>query len=332
MRELSTGAWLQMTLIASLSFVSVALLVQLALSAWRRHRATGARRLRERIQKASSASLGDEGAAAPSSALSQDLLRHLDGLLQQLGVAEPMSLMMSQAGLALRPAQLVVKSVIWAIAVLAACIVAQLGTVGSLALAGCAGFVPWVSVERRRATRLRMLENQLPEVLEVISRALRAGYSFAGALKVVGEEMPEPIGPEFARTQDEISFGIPVKDALNNLLARVPSDNLRYMVVATVVQRETGGNLADIFSKIARLMRERISLQGQIRVLSADGRVSVMILCLLPILGGVGMFFMNRPYIARLWETADGRFLLMLSAGMMTAGVLWMRSIVQIKV
>jgi tight adherence protein B len=332
MRELSTGAWLQMTLIASLSFVSVALLVQLALSAWRRHRATGARRLRERIQKASSASLGDEGAAAPSSALSQDLLRHLDGLLQQLGLAEPMSLMMSQAGLALRPAQLVVKSVIWAIAVLAACIVAQLGTVVSLVLAGCAGFVPWVCLERRRATRLRTLENQLPEVLEVISRALRAGYSFAGALKVVGEEMPEPIGPEFARTQDEISFGIPVKDALNNLLARVPSDNLRYMVVATVVQRETGGNLADIFSKIARLMRERISLQGQIRVLSADGRVSVMILCLLPILGGVGMFFMNRPYIARLWETADGRFLLMLSAGMMTAGVLWMRSIVQIKV
>jgi tight adherence protein B len=331
MREFATDAWLQLTLIAALSFASVALLTQLALNAWRRYRAAGARRLRERIEKASSASLSDEGAATPSSSLSQDFQDYLDALLQRLGIAESMSLTLSQAGLSFKPSRLVLSSIGWAMAVLVVGVVLQLGAAGSLALAVCAGLLPWASIQRRRASRLRKLENQLPDVLEVISRALRSGYSFAGALKVVGEEMPEPVGSEFARTQDEIGFGIPVKDALNNLLARVPSDNLRYMVVATLVQRETGGNLAEIFAKIARLMRERVALQAQIRVMSADGRISAVILCMLPVVGGVGMFFMNRPYIARLWETADGRSMLMLSVGMMTAGVLWMRTIIQIK-
>jgi tight adherence protein B len=198
------------------------------------------------------------------------------------------------------------------------------------AAAGAA--LPLLYVRRKRDKRLMTLEQQLPDVLDVIGRAMRSGYTFAGAMRVVAEDMPEPIGPEFARAQDEMAFGIPVKDALQNLLNRVPSENLRFMVVATVVQRETGGNLAEIFSRISRLMRERVVLQGQIRVLSADGRVSALILCLLPVLGAVAMFFLNRPYIARLWQSPEGHSLLMTAAVMMLAGVLWMRRVIRIRI
>ncbi len=322
----------QIVLIAVLSFGSVAILAQLGLSWWQRHQTVGARRLRGRIARASRSqaeTLSDDSSGAP---ITTGLQNGINALLSRMNLTRSLAASLGQAGLAWSPARLMLISAGCAISCLVLSLIAQAGVATALVCAVVGALAPFAYVDRKRSTRLRALERQLPDVLEVIGRAMRSGYSFSGALKVVGEEMPAPIGPEFARTQDEISFGIPVKDALQNLLNRVPSDNLRYMVVATLVQRETGGNLAEIFAKIAHLMRERIALQGQIRVLSADGRVSAWILCLLPVLGALTMFFINRPYISRLWLSPDGHSLLMLSAVMMLTGIVWMRRVIRIRI
>jgi tight adherence protein B len=324
----------QMVLIAALSFGSVAMLTQLGLSWWRRHQTGSARRLRGRITRMSRSDLADgaEDELGARSAGTGGIHQQLDALLTRSGMVSSVSLTLSQAGLAWSPARLMLISAGCALGGALFGMIAQMGLAAALICAVVGALGPFAYINRKRASRLRALERQLPDVLEVIGRALRSGYSFSGALKVVGEEMPDPIGPEFSRTQDEISFGIPVKDALQNLLSRVPSDNLRYMVVATLVQRETGGNLAEIFAKIARLMRERITLQGQIRVLSADGRISALILCLLPVVGALAMLYLNRPYISRLWESSEGHSLLMMSAVMMLTGIAWMRRVIQIRI
>lgn len=201
----------------------------------------------------------------------------------------------------------------------------------ALVLLPTAAVWPIALAARRRERRLQAFDEQLPDALDTLSRALRAGYSTMGALKVVGEEMPEPLGPEFSQTHDEISFGTSPQLALNHLVARMPSESLRYMVIAMLVQRETGGNLSEVLDKIARLMRERIKLALQVRTLSADGRFSAVVLCLLPFVTVGLVALINRGYIEQLWTTAGGMKILTACALMMLTGIVWIRRIVQIR-
>jgi tight adherence protein B len=330
--DITMSPSIQMILIATLSFGSVALLAQIALDWWRRNQTAGARRLRGRLERANLASVAAEHDTSLVAVAPNALQKQLNQWLSRAGLAKSIGLLLSQSGLGWSTARLLTVCLISSVAFGLSCLSLNGSAPTVLVCAAAGAALPLLYVRRKRDKRLMTLEQQLPDVLDVIGRAMRSGYTFAGAMRVVAEEMPEPIGPEFARAQDEMAFGIPVKDALQNLLNRVPSENLRFMVVATVVQRETGGNLAEIFSRISRLMRERVVLQGQIRVLSADGRVSALILCLLPVLGAVAMFFLNRPYIARLWQSPEGHSLLMTAAVMMLAGVLWMRRVIRIRI
>jgi tight adherence protein B len=132
-------------------------------------------------------------------------------------------------------------------------------------------------VRRTIRRRLEKIEQQMPEALELMSRAMLAGHAFPSALKMVGDEMAEPAAGEFRIVFDEINYGISVPEALNNLAARVPSTDVSYFVISVLIQRETGGNLAELFGKLSALIRERLKLLGTVRVLAAEGKLSAQI-------------------------------------------------------
>jgi tight adherence protein B len=180
--------------------------------------------------------------------------------------------------------------------------------------------------------RLSRIEAQLPDAMDLISRALRAGHSFPSALSMVGNEAQEPIASEFKTTFDEISFGISNDQALNNLAARVPSADLRYFVMAVIIQRETGGNLSELLGKLSTLIRERFKLFGKIRVLAAEGKLSAWILTLLPFgVAGV-IYIMNPKYMAILFTDPLGVTWVIGALILMAIGIFSMWRIIDIHV
>jgi len=193
-------------------------------------------------------------------------------------------------------------------------------------------FVPVLILMSRRKQRMEKFQRQLPEALDLVSRALKAGHAFSGGMKMVADEMDDPIGPEFDKTLDEINFGVSVADALKNLAARVACPDLSYFVVAVLIQRESGGNLADLIASITHLIRERFKLYGRIRVLSAEGRASAIILIAIPIFVAVALVVVSRDYIATLGDDPIGRVLIGIAVGMMIFGVLVMRKMIRIDV
>lgn len=201
--------------------------------------------------------------------------------------------------------------------------------VGVLALATC---VPWILLMRVRGARLHKLEEQLPEAADFLGRALRAGHSFANVMQMVGDEMPDPIAGEFKFAYEEINYGVPMNEALHNLALRVPLTDLRYLVIAVLIQRESGGNLAEVFGNISRLIRARLKLLAQVRVMSAEGRMSAWVLGLLP-LGVMALMMVSNPaYVKVLWTDPIGVTLVWYALAMAAGGVLWMRKLIRIRV
>jgi len=179
---------------------------------------------------------------------------------------------------------------------------------------------------------MKKFQRQLPDALELIARALRAGHAFSSGMKLAADEFDDPLGPEFAETLDEVNFGISVSDALKNLSGRVDCSDLKYFVVSVILQRETGGNLAEIIDSIAHLIRERFKLQGRIRVLAAEGKFSATILLILPFLVAVALRFINPAYITTLVTDPIGKVLASIGAFLMIIGILVMRRMIDIKV
>ena len=202
----------------------------------------------------------------------------------------------------------------------------------SLVLGLALGCLPLLLVRRARARRLARVETQLPDALDMMGRALRAGHAFPTALKMVGEEMSAPLSEEFKEVFDEVNFGIAMQDALVAMADRVPVTDLRFFVIAVVIQRETGGNLSELLTNISAIMRDRIKLLGQVRVLSAEGRLSAWILTLLPF-GSAGLIQLTNPkFLAVLYTDPGGQKLIMAALVMMALGVFAMRKIIDIRV
>ena len=200
------------------------------------------------------------------------------------------------------------------------------------ALASAAAGLPYLLVLRAKSNRLIRIEQQLPDALDLMGRAVRAGHAFPTALKMVGDEMSDPLGREFSIAFDEVNFGISMQDALMNLATRVPSTDLRYFVIAVLIQRETGGNLSELFTNISRIIRERIKLIGQVRVLSAEGKMSAWILGLLPFGAALLMHFVNPTFLQILYTDPGGQKMVAGALGMMALGVVAMRKIIRIRV
>lgn len=197
-----------------------------------------------------------------------------------------------------------------------------------------AGFVPlpWMWVVRRRAQRFAKLEQQLPEALDMLVSALRVGHSLITAIGAVGQEATEPLAGEFRKIFDEQNFGVDPRIAMTNLATRAPLPDVRIFVAAALIQKESGGNLAEVLAKVAQTTRSRFRLRKQIMVHTAQGRLTGLILSLLPLALGIGMYLVNPAGMSVLWKRPIGLKMLWTALGMIVAGWLIIRKIVRIRV
>lgn len=193
------------------------------------------------------------------------------------------------------------------------------------------GALPVLFVHYKKGKRLTRLERQLPDALDLITRALRSGHAFSASLKMAGEELPEPIAGELAAVHDEVNFGVSLEQALTHLGERVPLTDLRYFVVAVLIQRESGGNLTEILTNLSRLIRERLKLMSRVRVLSSEGRLSAWILGLMPFfLAGV-MNLANPEFMRPLWTDPIGISIVKYTLTLMLVGAVIMVKLVKIR-
>jgi tight adherence protein B len=198
------------------------------------------------------------------------------------------------------------------------------GVVGSM--------LPTLFLKRRRSTRLKRFEEQFPEALDLLSRAIRAGHAFQTAMGMCADELPAPVGIEFRKSFDQQNFGLPLKDALNELAERVPILDVKFFVTAVLIQRETGGNLAEILDNLAHVVRERFKILRQVRVHTAHGRFTGYVLLALPAALAAVLAWMNPDHMDLLFKEKMGQMMIMAAIVMQTVGYFWIRQVIKIEV
>jgi tight adherence protein B len=202
-----------------------------------------------------------------------------------------------------------------------------------LPLGAALGFgAPFLVLKIKRGRRFGAFEEQFPEALDLISRALKAGHAFATGLKMVADEVPEPVGPEFRKTFDEQNFGLPLKDALDNLTQRIPLLDVRFFATAVMIQRETGGNLSEILENLGHVVRERFKILRQVRVYTAHGRLTGYVLLALPAFLGVALMFINPDHMNLLFRERMGQQMLIAAIVMQIVGYMWIKKVIKIEV
>jgi len=255
----------------------------------------------------------------------------LDRLLRKSNLAPKLQLMLEQAKLPWTVGRFIFFSLLMVV-VGAACgnwwlTVGFIGWLPGIA----AGVIPFLWATYKRSVRFHQFDLQLPDAIDLISRALRAGHALPSALVTVAEEMADPLGPEFRRTADELNFGLPFREALLNLERRFPVQDLQFLVSAILVQKETGGNLAELLDKTAAVLRSRIQLQQKVRVYTAQGRMTGGILLALPFACFILLSILKPGYGAPLFENDIGRKMIYGTLISMTMGFLVIRRIVKVK-
>ena len=188
----------------------------------------------------------------------------------------------------------------------------------------------WLRIKRGR--RLRKFEEQFPEALDLLSRAIRAGHAFQTSMGMVADELQQPVGLEFRKSFDQQNFGLPLQEALNGLAERVPIMDVKFFVTAVQIQRETGGNLAEILDNLAHVVRERFKILRQVRVHTAHGRFTGYVLLGLPAFLGVALMFISPEHMHTLFTVRMGQIMLMGAMVMQTIGFIWIRQVIKIEV
>jgi tight adherence protein B len=319
-------------IISVLVFVAVLLLLESLYLIWKSYKGPEAKKIEKRLQalsasadKTAQAQLFKQRMLSEVPALERLLLNiprahGLDRFILQAGLDWTVSrLLLSCAGFGIVGFMMTIELVHQTI-LLGAVVGAPLAT------------VPLLYVQRKRSLRLTKMEQQLPEALDLITRALRSGHSFSSGLQMIGEEMAEPIANEFRIVSDEVNFGVSLQQALTNLSERIPLTDLRYFVVAVLIQRDSGGNLTEVLSNLSRLIRERLKLLSKIRVLSAEGRLSAWILAVMPFALAAVMNIFNPDFMSPLWKDPIGIAIIKYMLTLMAFGVLMLRKIIRIRV
>jgi tight adherence protein B len=194
------------------------------------------------------------------------------------------------------------------------------------------GSLPLLWILWRRRGRFKKFAKQLPDAMELIARALRSGHSLASGLHVIVEEMPEPISKEFGMAYEEQNLGVPIEDALKSMLDRMPNMDLKLFVTAVVIQRQAGGNMAEILDKIGYLIRERFKILGQVQALTGEGRISGVVLMGLPIALFLAVYHLNAEYVMLLFTDALGRKMILVAVVLQILGAVCIKKIVNIKI
>jgi tight adherence protein B len=199
-------------------------------------------------------------------------------------------------------------------------------------LAGLAAAGPLLYIRRRRAKRLQAVEELLPEALEYLSRALVAGHSLPMSIELMADEVKPPLSTELRKTVDEYNLGLPMSEALGSLIRRVPSVDMQFFVSAVLTQSRTGGTLHEVLEGLAETIRERATLKGQVRAMTANGRITAVVLSLMPVFVAAVMLYINPSYLGLLLQHPLGKTLIMMAAGGQLLAYFVIRKIVDIKV
>lgn len=311
-------------------FIAIVLLASAMIVPTAGSAAQASRRMRKRIGK--HLELRDPGI---SSLLRNQYLEELspfERAIEKIPLFRPLSMMIEQSGERVSVFKVLTKGVslglLFSVPVylyLGSAVIALVVFLVALAL-------PIIDVARKRSSRLNRFEEQLPEALDVMARALKAGQPFTETLKLVSEEMPDPIGSEFGRIFSDLNFGLPLKSALHGTLTRIPSMSLHTLVTAVLIQSESGGALAEILDKVAAVIRGRFKLQRKLKTLSAEGRMSAWILAMIPFVLAAVMMVISPDYLPVLLGEPVGQKLILTAFGLMIVGVFWIRKVIRIEV
>jgi tight adherence protein B len=256
----------------------------------------------------------------------------LDRLVSRLAVGGRLARLIEQSGVRTTPSGVLMMSL--AAAAFTFVIVSWLVTNRFAAplAALAAGAAPMAWLMKRRSSRMNRFEEQFPEALDLLARAIRSGQAFQTALGMVADELPEPVGPEFKKTFDQQNFGLPLRDALNEMSVRIPLLDVRFFVTAVLIQRDTGGNLAEILDNLAHVVRERFKILRQVRVHTAHGRFTGYVLMALPGALAVALTFINPDHMGLLFHEKMGQTMLIGAVVMQAIGYVWIRKVIKIEV
>jgi tight adherence protein B len=274
------------------------------------------------------------GAANPTSGgwIPEGVTKFGSKFAENRGFSERLDAELEAAGVSLRSGEFVVASALAALVFGALAAALLRSPLLALVIAVVGGAFPTYLLRQALSKRADKLREQLPDVLTIMASSLRAGHSFLQSLDTVAKEIAPPAASEFQRVVAEIRLGRPAEDALEALAERVGSADFKWAVLAVNIQREVGGNLAEILDTVADTLRERAMLRRQIKVLTAEGRLSAWVLGLLPFAIALYMYAVNPDYIGILFESAYGIVMIIVALVLMGIGVLWMRKIVNIDV
>jgi tight adherence protein B len=308
-----------------LVFLAIVLLLDFLRQVWRARRAPSSSLLRSRLENVA---MPTEGPLRMMR--SQARWPRIEKLLARHAGTRAFSGWTAQAGTGMEAGELLALCAMAFTCVFAAGAVALRSPLPAFAMGAFAASLPLAHAAWRREQRMRLLQEQFPDALDLLGRAMRAGQAFGSALRIAAEEMPEPTAGEFRQLHDELNFGSPLADALNRFSSRVPTPDVRFFCVSVLVQRESGGNMAEIFGNLSRLIRQRLRLFARVRVLSSEGRLSAWILGLMPFALGGLLFIFNPTFMSPLWNDPVGVTMLEVTLVLMAAGVLLLVRIVRI--
>jgi tight adherence protein B len=295
-------------------------------------REEGHSRARQRLRRLAA------GLQAPGAQVEESVLRRAragdsftDRVFRLVPRGETLELHLYRAGLTIPPQRFVVLSIALAVGgwIVGSILFADPGRALIFILLGG---LPWLQMNRLERKRMKEFEKQFPDALDLLIRALRAGHSLTFAFQMVGEELPDPIGTEFAQVAEEIKFGLNVRDALANLEHRIDVADLPFFITAIGIQRETGGNLAEVLEKLGHLIRERFKLYGKVRALTAIGRASANLLALWPFVMVFALWMVAPDYVSPLWKSRAGHLLAFVGGVLIVVGYFLARRMAIIRV
>ena len=318
-------------LLGVIIFIFSLLVIELSFYAFRIFKYPDQAEIRKRLRRSMAEEFGSPGGDILKKRVLSDVPL-INRILSLLPGVEGLQLMLNQANLKYTLGFYIIFSMALGLVGYLLCLVITKNALLSLLMVIPLGSLPMLYIRSKKKKRMAKFEKQLPEALGLIARALRAGHAFTSGMKLASEEFGDPLGAEFEETLDQINFGVSVADALKNLTRRVDCPDLKFFVVSVILQRETGGNLAEIIESLAHLMRERFKFRGKVRTLSAEGRLSGNVLLVLPFILFAALYIVNQEFINPLIFDPMGRIMAAGGVFMMLMGVYIIKKIVKVDV
>ena len=326
---------MNLTLVTLLLFLGVLGLL-LSLSYFLLDVSTSKKQMRARLEAVTQvSSTGEAGSEIDELLLRKEVLSkipRLNKMLRDFSVLRKLNLFLQQGGMETTVATLLSLSLLLGVVSYLISFLLHMPQPLCLVAAVMVAAIPFIVVAYKRGRRLYKFEELFPDSMDMLGRAVRAGHAFTTGLELIANEMPEPIAAEFRTTFEQQNLGLPLRDALGNLAVRIPLPDVRIFVSALQIQRESGGNLAEILDNLAMVVRERFKLMRQVRVYTSEGRLSLYILSAMPPIAAIVFFLMKPSYMMRLFTDPLGQKMVFAAVTMQVIGYLIIKKIVTLKV